>query len=157
MFFIQCLQRMSIFIIILLNLPGFFIYQKQELCSQINHLYFQAKNCGTLFQIQLEINPHITVLVEGSKEFNTKIHVSFRLKLNISLFHIHSLSLYLSLSLSVLLISVVCSFVFVLFCPVMSCFVLSCHVLFILSCFKLLCHVMSYLIMSVFCPLCLVL
>ena len=67
MFFIQCLQRMSIFIIILLGLQGFFIYQKQELCSQINYLYFQAQNFGTLFQIELEINPHIIVLVEGSK------------------------------------------------------------------------------------------
>ena len=53
----------------------------------------------------------------------------------------------LSLSLPLLLTSVVCSFVFVLFCPVMSfvCLVPSCLILSCLSCRVMTCFVMSCL------------
>ena len=122
---------MLIILITLLGLPGFFIYQKQELCPHINHLYFQAPNFGILLQIQLKINPHIIVLVEGSKRIECKNTCLLQVKLLTSpLFHTHTLSLSL-------LTSVVCRFV-------LPSFVLSCLVYLVLLWIVLSCLVLSY-------------
>ena len=149
---------MSIYIIILQGQPGFFTYQEQEHSLRTKHLFLRAQNFGTLFQIQFGINPHILVLVEGSKKFLFKnINLQLpgsRMISNIFSVHTFSLSPSLFLPLSVPFSSSFCPSVVFLNCAVLSCLVLFCWFLS-LSCPVQLCLVPSSFVLS--CPAFLVL